>query len=179
MRELQNDLDLEAVFEHDKGEPLVDIGAYSLMPDRYHVLVRERVEGGISTFMRKLGTAYTMYFNHRHNRIGALFTGRFRSLHVDKSEHLQNVVNYIHGNPSELFEPGIKIGRIVNIQQLRKNVCSYEFSSLHDYEYGRRAESKILTSHNLDDNLRFLPSITGALEDFQTHYSMANIRLRI
>src|SRR3989344_578137 len=49
-------------------EPLVSIGAYTLMPNHFHLLLYEKSAGGISMFMQKLGTAYTMYFNVKNKR---------------------------------------------------------------------------------------------------------------
>ena len=63
----------------DRGEPLVDICAYCLMPNHFHLLVRERTEGGIARFMQKLLTGYTMYFNTINERSGALFQGKIQS----------------------------------------------------------------------------------------------------
>src|SRR6266853_650766 len=51
---------------------LVDIGVYCMMPNHFHLLLRERVENGISQFMHKLATGYTMYFNKKNNRSGSL-----------------------------------------------------------------------------------------------------------
>src|SRR3989344_9515860 len=45
----------------DRGEGIVSIGAYCLMPNHFHILVREKIEGGISKYMLKLMTAYSMY----------------------------------------------------------------------------------------------------------------------
>src|SRR3989344_8417316 len=55
--------------EIDRGELLVAIGAYCLMPNHFHLLIREIVPAGISLFMGKLATGYSMYFNKRHGRV--------------------------------------------------------------------------------------------------------------
>src|SRR3989344_3256883 len=46
----------------DKGKPLVSIGAWCLMTNHFHLLVRQEVDGGITKFMRKLGVGYSMFF---------------------------------------------------------------------------------------------------------------------
>ncbi len=84
-----------------KGDSLVGLGAFALSPNHYHLLVLETNAGGISRFMQKLGTAYTMYFNTKYERSGGLFTRPFRSRHVADDRHLQHVVDYIHLNPGE------------------------------------------------------------------------------
>lgn len=56
----------------DKGEVLVSIGAWCLMTNHFHLIVKQEVDGGITKFMRKLGTGYSMYFNIKYQRQGAL-----------------------------------------------------------------------------------------------------------
>src|SRR3989338_5554876 len=59
--------------ENDGREPLVELMAFCLMPNHYHLMLRDLTENGITEFMRKLGTGYTNYFNLRYQRVGALF----------------------------------------------------------------------------------------------------------
>ncbi|MES2668101.1 MAG: transposase [Patescibacteria group bacterium] len=167
------------VYAHDRGDRLVDIGTYALMPNHYHLLLRERVEGGISMFMQRLGTAYTVYFNMRHERTGALFSGRFRALHVNRNRYMRRIVNYIHGNPAELFEPGIKKGLVTDAKTLMKRVQRYPFSSLFDYREDERPATAILSMDILEDMLEDNPSADGVLQDFQTFYSVSNKKLWI
>src|SRR3989338_8322180 len=94
--------------EADREEPLVSIGAYSLMPNHFHLLVKEIKEGGISAFMQKLSTAYTMYFNKKRSRSGVLFQGVFKSQHINSDEYLKYLFSYIHLNPIKLVESGWK-----------------------------------------------------------------------
>lgn len=83
--------------------PLVEIVAYCLNPNHYHLIVRQLEEKGIEKFMQRLGTAYTMFFNRRNQRSGSLFQGRFKSIHIDSNEYLLylsayvNKNNFIHG----------------------------------------------------------------------------------
>src|SRR5689334_23384659 len=70
--------------EERKEPPLVEIVSYCLMPNRFHLLVRALEENGISKFMQKIMTGYTMYFNRRHDRNGALFQGKFKATHIDE-----------------------------------------------------------------------------------------------
>jgi len=74
------EVSLEDMFTFDRGEQQVAIGAYCLMPNHFHILVTPLVEGGLITFMRKLATGYSMYFNKKHHRTGSLFEGRFKSV---------------------------------------------------------------------------------------------------
>ena len=116
-----------------RGSPLVDMGAYCLMPNHYHLLVKEIVEGGISRFMQKIGTGYTMYFNTRYQRTGSLFMRPFRARHIHDDNYLQKVVAYVHMNPAELIESGWKQGKVRDMKKLREDLAAYPNSSLKDF----------------------------------------------
>lgn len=79
-------------------ERLVDIVAYCLNPNHFHLLLRQVSEKGVEKFMQKLGTGYTQYFNHKYDRTGVLFQGRFKAIHVDSNEYLLHVSAYVNLN---------------------------------------------------------------------------------
>lgn len=87
-------------------ELLVDIVAYALMPNHYHLLLRSRTDDGVSLFMQKLGIGYTLYVNERHDRSGVLFQGKYKAKHVDEEAYLRHLLFYIHLNPYEIFVQG-------------------------------------------------------------------------
>ena len=121
------------LFKIPRGEKLVSIGAFCLMPNHFHIALRETVPGGISSFMRKVGTAYTMYFNARHERIGNLFLKPFQSTHVPRDRYLQSLMSYIHCTPAALYEKEWKTGHVVDPQFLEERVASYPYSSIGAY----------------------------------------------
>lgn len=116
-----------------KREKLVDIIAFCLMPNHYHLLLKQMREGGISKFMQKLGTGYTMYFNERYERNGVLLQGKFKSIFVSKEQYFSNLLNYIHLNPVDLIEPNWKEEGIANWPKVRKFLRDYRWSSYKDY----------------------------------------------
>ena len=124
---------LGRILKEDRGAQIVSIGAYCLMPNHFHLLIKEISEGGITSFMRKLGTAYAMYFNARNGRIGNVFLRPFRSKHVRDDVYFQKVLEYIHCNPAELFEPGWKSGKIRDRKMLQSKLLQYPYSSLRAY----------------------------------------------
>lgn len=126
-------------------ETIVDICAYCLMPNHFHLLIREKIEGGISRFIQKLSTGYTMYFNKRHERSGVLFQGKFKSTHVDYDEYLKYVFSYIHLNPVKLIDPNWKENGITNHDRAKKYLENYTPSSYPDYLGVSRKENVIIT----------------------------------
>ena len=128
--------DIDNVFKNDRGEPLVAIGAYCLMPNHFHLLLTPLVEGGISKFMLKLQTGYSMYFNKKNDRVGALFQGVFKSQHIDDDVYLRYIYAYIHLNPAKLKNSKWKIQPKSFLNQLKKFIAEYLYSSLQEYLSG-------------------------------------------
>ena len=71
------------IYDFKRGNTLVDIGAYCLIPNHFHLLIYEKSNSNISLYMKKLLTAYVMYFNKKYERTGSLFEGKFKSQHSD------------------------------------------------------------------------------------------------
>lgn len=72
--------------------------AWCLMSNHYHMLI-ELPMPTLSQMMKALNSSYAGFFNKRHNRVGHLFQGRFKSEPVETDEYLLTVVRYIHQNP--------------------------------------------------------------------------------
>ena len=125
---------------------IVDIGAYCLMPNHFHLLIREKVDGGISLFMKKLLISYSKYFNLKHKRIGSLFEGPFRATHIDNDRYLHYLFAYIHLNPTKIAFPTWPEAPINDIIKAEQYLANYQFSSYLDYaREDRRPEEQILT----------------------------------
>lgn len=76
----------------------VEIHAYSLMDNHYHLLVHTP-NGNLSASLRHIGAEYTQYYNWKHKTDGPLFRGRFKSILVEKDSYFLSLVRYIHMNP--------------------------------------------------------------------------------
>jgi putative transposase len=138
------------------------------MPNHYHFVVKEVVEGGISKYMQKLGTGYTMYFNTRYCRTGSLFTRPFRARHIKDDEYLQKVVGYVHMNPAELIEPGWKHGWVKNIKKLKEELTDYPNSSLKDY-IKQSSPTRRIIGNEIFDVYQSTP-ISKMLDDAHEYY---------
>lgn len=141
---LEKNIDLRSRYE--KYVRLVDIHAWCLMPNHYHLLISERADGGLTLFIRKLNIGYANYFNKKYNRSGSLFQGRTKKILIDKDAHFLHIMHYIHLNPLDLLPEtrGWRHAKIGNESSARKHINEYRWSSLHDYR-GRKNFPDILT----------------------------------
>jgi len=112
---------------------LVDIFAFCLMPNHYHLLLSPRVKDGVSKFMHKLGTAYVKYFNQKYQRKGTLFEGRYKSILITNESHFYHLPYYIHSNPLDLKFPEWRKGKLRNHKEALKFLEGYRWSSYLDY----------------------------------------------
>ena len=69
------------------------------MPNHFHLLLKQSKKMGIDNFMESLGTRYTMYFNKKYKRVGALCQAVYKAVLVDNDEQLLYLSSYIHQNP--------------------------------------------------------------------------------
>jgi len=111
--------------ERNPRKLLVEILIFTLMPNHFHLVLKQRRKGGIVKFMQKLGTGYTNYFNKTYERVGGLFQGRFKAVLVSEDAHFINLPFYIHANPLDLI-----YGSSTPIDSFIEN---YRWSSFPDY----------------------------------------------
>ncbi|MES2202718.1 MAG: transposase [Patescibacteria group bacterium] len=92
---------------------------YCLMPNHYHLAIKQNSELPISALMLSLTTGYSKYFNKKYRRVGSLFQDQFKAVHIDSNEQLLWVSAYIHQNP--------------RTAQLVKDPGDYKYSSYSEY----------------------------------------------
>lgn len=136
----------EEILKIPRGKKLVAIGAFCLMPNHFHLVLKEITDGGITKFMQKIGTAYTMYFNARHGRTGNLFIKPFKSRHIPDDRYFQHLINYVHCNPATLYEPEWKTSQVVDPQFLGDQIAAYPYSSLSAHTGAKTPINTILDS---------------------------------
>ncbi|MBU1180351.1 transposase [Patescibacteria group bacterium] len=115
------------------GRRLVDILCFTLMPNHYHLLLRQVVENGIPRFMHRVNTAYTNFFNLKNERTGSLFEGRYKYKIITNEQYLVYLSQYIHLNPIKIIEPGWKEKGISDWKQANAFLENYKWSSYQDY----------------------------------------------
>jgi len=158
------------LYEQNVGKKIVAIGAYILMPNHFHLLVKEIAEDGITDFMRKITTAYSMYFNKKYERVGPLLQGTFKAEHITRDEHLKYLFAYIHLNIVKFIEPKWKEQGIKDQKKIRDYLESYKFSSYFDYCDKERHESTVLSKGEFPEYF----SETNSFKKFIQEWLMFN-----
>ena len=117
---------------------------YCLMPNHFHLLVKQQTADAMVELMRRLGNAYVRYFNERQGRQGPLFQGRYKAVLADSETYFLHLSRYIHRNPLELSRFGSgKLGE-------------YPYSSYGEY-LGKRTTPWIST----DEIMTYFENKTG------------------
>lgn len=107
------------IFPVDETKKIVEIICYCLMPNHFHLLVKQLKDGGISEFMRKFIHSYTKYRNVKYSKQGPIFQGMFKAVRMETDEQLVHISRYIHLNPL--------------VSYLVNNPDLYEWSSYNEY----------------------------------------------
>jgi len=116
-----------------KRKLLVNLHAFALMPNHYHLLLSPLSDGAITLFMRKLNGGYARYFNQKNERKGPLFESRFKSILVSNEKHFIHLPYYIHCNPLDLKMPEWRKREIKSYKEAIEFLRSYRWSSHIDY----------------------------------------------
>lgn len=80
----------------------VELVVFILMPNHFHLILKELVEGGISKYMQRILNSHTKYFNSKNEISGHLFQGSFKAIHIEDDAQLIYLSAYIHNNIKEL-----------------------------------------------------------------------------
>ena len=116
--------------ERNRITSQVEIISFCLMPNHYHLTLKQLVNNGISEFLHRIGTSYTQYFNIRQKRTGRLFEGSFKAIRVKSDEQLLHLSRYQHINPKKIVSKTEKI-------------ISYPWSSMSVY-LGKKNDYKFV-----------------------------------
>jgi putative transposase len=100
------------------------VHGYVLMDTHYHLLVTPRHEEALPETMKALGDPYVRYYNWKHDRIGTLWSGRYRAIPIDTQPYWLMCLRYIEHNP-------VRAGMVTAPEE-------YRWSSYRAHAFGER-----------------------------------------
>lgn len=133
-----------------KASKLVDIIAYCINPNHFHLILKQNLDRGIEKFMQRLGTSYTKYFNNKNKRTGSLFQDKFKSKHIDSNEYLLYLSAYVNLNNKIHDIPENKMS-ISSIKEYQENIA------------GICTKNVILDQYN--NNYEYITTINDSLQE--------------
>lgn len=135
-KEFQENSPDNSKIERDNFAGDIDLLAYCLMPNHFHLLLKQKSIDGISRFMKCIATNYSMYFNKRYERVGKLFQGVFKAVLVKNDNYLLYLSKYIHLNYLKKICKGVTLVGKKEFKMLE----DYGYSSYQDYLGGRHTK---------------------------------------
>lgn len=108
----------------------VELMAFVLMPNHFHVIVKEIRVNGISDYMHRIGTAFTNYVNIKYHHSGHIFQGSYRAVHISDNDQLLYTSAYVHKNARTL-------------KSWSNKLTQYPWSSYQDFVEDNRWENLI------------------------------------
>lgn len=117
---------------------LVAIEAYSLLSNHFHFIIEQKIDGGLSEFMKRVTGGYTSYFNEKYERTGALLQGTYKKVHIDSDEQYNYLFAYVNENH---FVHGYTTEREM-----------YHSSSLHYQDLGISKLIEVHTPYSFKDS---------------------------
>src|SRR3989344_683200 len=100
----------------------VEIYSFAIMPNHYHILLKQLSENGISKYIGNLQNSFARYHNIKNNRVGATFQSPFKATLIESDEQFTHVARYIHLNPLTSL-----------LIKNRDDIFSYAQNSFMDY----------------------------------------------
>ena len=132
------------VWEIERGETLVDIGAYCLMPNHFHIIIKAKNKEDVALFLQRIQMSYSKYFNIKNDRSGLLFQGKSKATSITNENQFRYLFSYIHLNPIKLIQKDWKEVGIKNEKEALAFLFKYKYSSYLDFLSEERPESKII-----------------------------------
>ena len=138
--------------------------AYCLMPNHFHLLVKQKTRDGMSIFVKTLMNSYVRYFNKKYKRIGGLFQGVFKAVQITEEPYLLHITRYIHLNPLDLTN--------MTLDKLENYYCSYgeylgkrNTSWIHPEEILSMFGSKLIATSKFSSYKDFVEKYQGSTDE--------------
>lgn len=135
----------------------VEVHNFCIMPNHFHMTIKNLTDDGLSRYMHKIANAYGKYFNTKYDQSGHVFQGTYKTIIIETDNQLDYLSAYVHRNPHEL-------------SKWKDNAFDYPWSSYQDYDNNRWGSllcvDQIKNRHKSFADYRKFVEESGAKEGF-------------
>ncbi|HLL61153.1 MAG TPA: transposase [Candidatus Nitrosocosmicus sp.] len=161
-QEIQDDYDRSINDE----KPLVEIYSWALMPNHYHLLLKQNTDEGLKNFIATIQNSFAKYYNTIENRTGSLFQHKFKAKHIENNEQFIHISRYIHLNP-------VTSGIITFDQLIDYPWTSFALYNQHNTNNGFVAKDLILNHFKTSE--RYIQFVKNQIEYQQKLHSIKKL----
>ena len=143
----------------------VKLLSYCLMPNHFHLLIKQTDKKSIELFMRSLATKYSVYFNKKYNRVGSLFQGPYKAVLASDDIYLLHLSRYIHLNPGKDSPYRMAYSSYPEYLQKRNTSWIYTKDILSHFKTAKKTSLKDMLSYQsfVDDYFQDPKEMVGEL----------------
>jgi len=145
----------------------IELLSFCLMPNHFHLLVKQIDNFSLKSFMISIITRYSMYFNKKYDRVGSLFQGIYRAVLIDNESYLLYLSRYIHLNPLEIskniasaYSSYADYLEIRNTQWINPEIILSEFNKKVGTEFKKINSYKNFVENYTQDDKLILGDLT-------------------
>ena len=93
----QNDIH-KHINEISQEDKLVHMYGFALVQNHFHFVLKQNKEDGVAKFMHRLSSGYARFFNEKYDRVGTLFSGRYKYIELDHDARVIKMIGYVNRN---------------------------------------------------------------------------------
>jgi len=148
----------------------IELVAYSLQPNNFHLLLYQKAPGSLERFIRSLCTRYSLYYNKKYHRNGSLFDGPYKSVQIKDTSQLLLLTRFLHriahssypeylGKRTSMWVNTKVILSIMELNDYRKYVERYELNQKEKELLEEiLLENKVLERRKVESTAANIPS---------------------
>lgn len=95
----------KSIDSYPEQDKIVEILKWTLLPNHYHLLLYEKVDGGVLEFVKRFGNSFTKYINIKREKSGYLFQNHAQIIQIKNDGHFLYIPFYIDLNLLDLIYP--------------------------------------------------------------------------
>jgi hypothetical protein len=133
-----------------------------LMPNHFHLLLKQNSDQGISKLLKRICDVYVNYFNKDQKRLGPLFESKFKAIIIPNDIYLLHLTRYIHTNPKPIWAQSLK---------------DYPYSSYHEYvnpDQNNLTQPSIVLDQFSSDRHKAIKMYRQFVEQTETDFDLPN-----